>query len=220
MAKRSLCNISMAIALAAAGLGHAQETMVLLANGELAGWKPQKFEKIPKTTQFEIVEEDENPSTGLVLEAVAEDSASGYIMEKDIPFGPDAVLELSYKVFEAVNSEDEKSKAGDDFAFRFYLSSRSLMVHRTLILVHSNQYPAGESWTSPYDGALAKFEVHAISGKGQKGDWVQVRVPVGKLWQEKYGSVPDELVGMAFMVDSDNAHGKMHTRIASISYKT
>lgn len=203
-----------AVALAACAAGNAEER-VLFENGDLSLWTEQAFENIPVHTAFEAVEEE---GVGKVIEAVAADSASGYIIEEEMPFSPGAVLSLKYKVLEATNSEDEKTKPGDDFALRVYITAKRLLQYETLVLVHSSQYPAGERWTSPYSGNLAEFEIFAISDSGREGEWIEDRVHVGRMWQSVFGHFPEEIQGIAFMVDSDNAHGRMHTRIARIAY--
>ena len=144
----NMARMTMVVLLACVPASHAAEKE-LFANGDLSSWEVQTFEKVLRHTQFELVEEQDGPEQGIVLEAVAQDSASGYIMNEKMPFGPNAVFSIAYKVLDVSNPADEQTKAGDDFALRVYLTSKSLLFYRTLVLVHSDQHAAGASWHKP-----------------------------------------------------------------------
>ena len=196
------------------------ETIELFANGDLGSWRVQTFDDLPRHTKYAIIEESTGPKPGRILEGIANDSVSGYIYEHQVPFTREAVFKVTYQVIDGRNPADEKTKAGDDFPLRIYLTAKNFLTYKTLVLVHSLQYPAGETWDSPYSGAFSKFQIHVIASK-QVGtnDWFELEIPVGELWVNSFGENPDMLEGFAFMMDSDNAHGTMHTKLAHIEYK-
>ena len=197
---------------------YAKET--LFANGDLSNWEEQFFDAIPKHTQYQIIADPSNPTnSNLVLEAKANASGSGFILQEKLPFSQDAKLAITYQVVSASNSQDEKTKAGDDFPLRIYLTAKNFLFYTTLVLVHSSQYPSDSNWLSAYSGNVAKFHMYVIKGNEVPiATWEEVEVPVGKIWLEIFGELPDEIDAFSMMVDSDNAMGEMHTKIAQINY--
>ncbi len=177
-------------------------------------WEIANSEKITPTT-YSVVEDD-----GMqVLEAKADMSASGYLTQQKLPFSQQAQIKVTYKLLEANNPNDEKTREGDDFPLRIYLTARSFPIYRTIVLVHALQYNTGDTWTSPYDGALTKFEMYAFAGGDDKfGEWQTATIPVGQLWDQAFGTEEEKLDGFGFMVDSDNSGGSMRTRISKIEY--
>ncbi|MBF2735384.1 MAG: DUF3047 domain-containing protein [Betaproteobacteria bacterium AqS2] len=198
----------------------AQAQDAVFAPGQLEGWRLETFENLPVHTEYREVADPASPA-GRAIEAVADGGVAGYVREEELPFTPAAAVEISYQVLEARNPADERSKAGDDFPLRFYLTAKTgLFRYDTLVLVHALQAAAGDGWANPYSGAIARFEMHAVAGAGDElGEWRTLTVPVGRLWAERFGEVPDELVALGLMVDSDNAGGFMRTRIGEVSYR-
>ena len=198
------------------------ETVVEFGPGQLDGWRLETFPKLTVHTDYAEVDDPSSPAGGRAIDARSAGGVAGYVYESDLPFALDAEVALSYQVVAARNPADERAKAGDDFPLRFYLTAKTgLFSYETLVLVHSLQSPAGSHWTNPYSQRLARFEMHAVAGSEDAlGEWRELVVPVGLYWRERFGSVPDELVALGVMVDSDNAGGMMHTRIAGISYRS
>ena len=193
--------------------------LVLFADGDLSGWKKHSFTDKIKPTEYEIVDMAGAPGSGKVLEAVAQGGASGYIMKRPIEFSPSTKLKVVYKVLAADNQVDEQSKEGDDFPLRIYLTNLSMLGGNTLVLAHTLQTPIGGDWPSPYESALAKFQIFSIENSPADPErWIEVDVPVGQLWQRAFGDHPSALDGVSFMVDSDNTNGNFHTQIDSIIY--
>lgn len=201
--------------------GAAQAEDAAFAPGRLDGWRLETFAKLTVHTEYREVDDPSSPAAGRVIEAVADGGVAGYVREGELPFTAQAAVEISYQVLEARNPADERSKEGDDFPLRFYLTARAgLFSYRTLVLVHALQSPAGSAWTNPYSGTVARFEMHAIAGaEDGLGAWRTLSVPVGRIWAERFGELPDGLDVLGVMVDSDNAGGLMRTRIARISYR-
>lgn len=210
--------ILLAFALAAPTPSLAAEE-VLLADGDLSGWEEHAFTDKIKPTTYAVVEVAGAPGNGRVLDALASSSASGYIMQRKLPFASGSKLLLTYRVLAASNPLDEQTKPGDDFPLRVYLTDLTLLGGDSLVLTHTLQTAAGSRWTSPYSGRLASFELYAIARDLTEGQqWLELEVPVGRLWQQAYADLPAELDGISFMVDSDDTKGEFHTQIARISY--
>ncbi len=202
-------------ALAACSSVQADET-VLMYDGDLSGWQELSNDDGAPLASVEVVEE---AGVGKVLDAVAAGSNSSYSYDKVMPFSEDAVLSLKYKVLEAANDRDERTMAGNDFALKVWLIPNDCdPPYKALILVHSSQHPAGEGWQMLTISDETRFEVLAISDADQEGEWIEQDIHVGRLWQDAFGSLPEEMAGFVFSVDGDNAHGRMHSRIARISY--
>lgn len=195
------------------------ETLVLLGHSKMVEFERQISEKIPNHTVYSWVN-DHTANEFQVLEGVAEAAAAGMVYEHKVPINPNAVLEVTYKVVSASNPADEMTKAGDDFALRIYVTGKSFLIHKTLVMVHSLQYPVNTKWTSPYSSTLVKFEMYAFSGsETELNEWHSLEIPVGQLFNEAFEGDIDSLKAISFMVDSDNAGGKMKTRIARLVYR-
>lgn len=191
----------------------------LLANGEMLELEERRSAAIPNHTTYEWVEDDE---MGTVLEAVADGSSSALLYKRDLPFTPQARLEVTYKVVSAsTNESDERTKAGDDFPLRLYIVRRRMLLFRqVLVLVHSLRNEVGSGWLNPYSNDLAEFRMHAIAGKETGiGQWRHATIEVGRIWREVFGDGFGTIEGIALMVDSDNGGGKMVTRIAKLAYE-
>ena len=194
----------------------ASQDVVLFSDGDLSLWEPAVSDEI-EPTAYSVVEDSEVDSK--VLEANANNSASGYLTQQPLPFSPQAQIKVTYKLLEAVNPENEKTREGDDFPLRIYLTARSFPIYRTIVLVHALQVETGAKWTSPYSGTIARFEMYAFaSGENNFNEWLTATIPVGELWDQAFGTEESELTGFGFMVDSDNSGGNMRTRIANIEY--
>lgn len=206
------------LAAALAGAQAAAETMDLITDGRMADFERQTSDKIPNHTVYEWVDDPGAPG-GRALEGYAEGAAAGMVLEGEFGFSPEATLEVTYSVLEASNPEDEMTKEGDDFPLRLYVSDKTgLLSYSTLVLVNSIQYPAGTAWDSPYSGAVAEFQMHVFAGtESPIGEWRTVTIPVGRLWQERFGD-PSKLIALSFMVDTDNAGGTSRTRIGRLVY--
>ena len=204
--------------ISTASLSTRAETIELINNGNMVEFELQASDKIPNHTKYSWISDD-TASSGTAFEGIAEKSAAGMVYEHKVPLTKDATLEITYQVVDAKNSEDEKTKPGDDFALRLYVTSSSLFSYKTLVMVHSVQYPANEQWVSPYSGAIAKFEMYVFAGtESELGQWHTVKIPVGRLWQQVFADNTDELDAISFMVDSDNAGGRMQTKIEKLTY--
>lgn len=191
------------------------ETIQYLNDGNLTDWTAQGFDNVPKKTDYAVEFDEELNQQVVVIDA--QGSGSGYIRQEPIPFGDGAVLKVVWRLESAQNPKDEKTKPGDDFPIRMYLTDDPSFGADTLVLVQSTQQPAGSSWESPYDGFAAHFQMYAFGGSDTElGTWQTVNIPVGKLWAEKYGSPPSEIGLIGFMGDSDNAGGSSLAKIATI----
>ena len=193
----------------------AQSTHVLLADGDLSEWQQQGFEKVSAGTEYSILTDEDLGEQVVMIES--NQGASGYIRSADLALSADAIVKITWRVDAADNPADEKSKAGDDFPLRIYFADSTSIGADTLTLVHSIQSEAGSMWTSPYSGMLAEFEQYAFGGTGtQLGVWHTTSLPIGKIWAEAFGNLPDKIVLVGFMGDSDNAGGSSQARLARL----
>lgn len=196
------------------------ETIVLLGDGQMDGFASETLPEIARHTEYAWVS-DADAGEDKVLDAQADAAAAALLRQRKIPFSSDAVLEVTYKVIEASNQADERSKAGDDFPLRLYLISNGLLLYKTLVLVHSLQNATGVQWRNPYSSVIAEFQMHVFAGSDVPlGKWHTVEIEVGKVWHQVFGTEVDEMDAFSIMVDSDNGGGRMHTRISRVVYRS
>ena len=193
----------------------AAQVQVLLADGDLEGWQQQGFEKVAERTRYSILNDEQLDGRVIVIES--DGGASGYIRAVDLAIGEESIVNVTWRLDAAVNPADERSRAGDDFPLRIYFSDSTSIGADTLTMVHSIQSDSGSRWTSPYSGMLAEFQMYAIGGRDtQPGVWHTAAVPIGRIWIEEFGELPDRIALIGFMGDSDNAGGSSSARLARI----
>ena len=138
-------------------------------------WRPVHFPKIGKHTRYEVVSLSLEPGGDPqpVFHANADCSASGMALSLgDIDLARTPVLHWWWKLSGGLQIENERSKAGDDFAARVYLlfrfePERASFARRiaqrlgsrlagqelpgsVLSYVWASHAAAGESWPNPY----------------------------------------------------------------------
>ena len=191
------------------------QTHLLLADGNLDDWQEQGFDNVSEHSQYSILRDEELGKEVLLIES--RQSASGYIRSVDLPLRADSIVNITWRVDAASNPADEKSKPGDDFPLRIYFSDSTSIGADTLTLVHSIQSESGSLWTSPYSGMLAEFKLYAFGGSDTRlGAWHTASIPIGKIWSEAFGSLPERIVLVGLMGDSDNAGGSSRARLAEL----
>jgi hypothetical protein len=224
---RGLC---LALWLAAPGLA-AQE--VPIPPPGTGAWQPLAFPKIERHTRYTPADEDGR----LVLVAESECSASGLVYPlDDLDLARTPLLRWRWRVDEALTPANERSRSGDDFAARVYVSfvfeperaslleraARRLaaavwgetMPGRALSYVWSSREPPGALWPNPYTEAS---QMIALASGGAAG-WREAEVDLAADYRRAFGHVAPAPVFLALMTDTDDRCARARARYADFRF--
>ena len=183
------------------------------------GWQALAFPKIERQTRYDTVRED----GGEVLHAESECSASGLLYPlQGVDLAGTPLLRWRWRIDEGLPPADERSKAGDDFAARVYVSfvfepGRASLFERaahglasavygesmpgsSLDYVWASRARIGERWPSPY---TASAQMIAASS-GAPAGWREVEVDLLADYQRAFSHPAPTPLFLALMTDSDN----------------
>lgn len=180
----------------------AQEDLVLLANGNTGGWDYQMFDGIAETSYRAVAGE----GGGKVLQATSRAGASGFTRQLEFNLYDTPWLHFRWRVLQAGANGAEKTRAGDDFAWRLYFVGKSGLEYRVLNLVYAQSAAVGEQWESPYAGFLRNIRLVAAAAHdpARLGQWQTSSVNLGELWRDTFAD--DGRIGLVgLMTDGDNS---------------
>lgn len=179
------------------GLG---ETLVIgdFAAG-LEGWGERSFSG---ETRYRVVEKDGRAA----LEAHADGTASALYRRQRVDLHKTPYLHWRWRVDETLESIDERTEAGDDYAARIYVVRRGGLAFwrtRALNYVWSSNQPVGSRWPNAYGGD--NVQMWAVnSGDDQAGEWVHHVRDVRADFREAFDLEVDTVDGVALMTDADD----------------
>jgi hypothetical protein len=184
------------------------------------GWEPLEFPKIDRHTRYQLV----NHEGEQVVEATANNSASGLIARVSVEPGDSLILRWRWKVSNVLDKGNARSKDGDDYPARIYVAfafepeeagfferAKRKAVEvvfgeelpgNALNYIWANRLPVGEVIANPYTDTTMMVAVN--SGADNTGEWVTVERDIVADYQKAFGKKPPKLVGVAIMSDSDN----------------
>ena len=182
-------------------------------------WKPLTFKKIPKHTQYKLVRDDET----IVVQAISQASASGLTKEVKINLEKYPIIQWRWKVENVIEGSDVKSKEGDDYAARIYITFQ--YDPSRVGFFKKAKYKAGRLllgdipigainyiWesTSPkgtiIDNAFTSFVKMIVieSGEEKVGQWIHEERNLYEDYKKAFGEEPPLVNGVAIMTDTDN----------------
>lgn len=185
-------------------------------------WEPYSFGESYGTTQYSVVQKDGRT----VMHANSSASASGLI--RRVTFDPTTtpIIEWSWTVASVLPMGDARTKSGDDYAARIYvtfmfdpnapLSER--MIYRTVSAlfnevpfrainyIWANKLPQGAHVKNAYSSSVCMIAVQ--SGNASAGAWKEERRDLVEDYRMCFGSEPTKVNGVAIMTDSDNTKGE------------
>jgi len=190
------------------------------ASGFPTRWKPLSFKKIPRHTQYTLEQQGENR----VLKAVSLASASGLYKELDLDLKTYPILSWRWRVENTIQKGDERSKDGDDYAARVYVtfqyeSEKASMWEKTKYeayrLLYGEYPPAGSLnyiWANKLEkGAVIdsaytdRSKMVAVrSGAQGIGRWHAEQRNVYEDYRMFFGKEPPPPAAIAIMTDTDN----------------
>ena len=206
---------------------------VLEPGGLPKGWEPLTFRKIKRHTVYEWSGQDR------AVHAVSSASASGliYRLDRDVATAP--VLRWRWRVSHTIAKGNEKSKAGDDYAARVYVTFKydpakagggtrfkyglvkklygEYPPHSGINYIWANRLPKGESTPNAYTDRLKMVDVR--SGDAEAGRWVAEERNILEDYRKLYNEEPPPLAGIAIMTDTDNTGSEAEAWYADIELR-
>jgi hypothetical protein len=183
------------------------------------GWKPLTFKKVPRHTDYRLVQDGDR----VVIKATSAASASGLIKVVSIDSQQYPIVRWSWRVENILQKSDVTRKAGDDYPARLYITfayePERVSIGRKL------KYKAGRAlfgdipiaalnyiWESKapvgtiVDNAFTDFAKMIVvqSGAERLGSWVEEERNVYEDYKAAFGEQPPMINGIAIMSDTDN----------------
>jgi hypothetical protein len=209
--------LALLVGLSSATAGSAAE--VVLSSPASDAWRTLDFPKIPQHTNYTVVHDDGVDA----FKAEANCSASArYLPLSHIDLTRTPRLRWRWKVEHPLRPNNERVKAGDDFAARVYVlfqfdprhasiwekvrhrlaASRygDLVPGNVISYVWSSREPAGARWESPYAAGSQLISL----GSGALPEWTEETVDVAADYTAAFGHAPPPVLAVAVMTDTDN----------------
>lgn len=183
------------------------------------GWKPLRFKKVPKPTDYSVVRDGDS----VVVRAESRASASGLTRDVSINLKEYPVVAWRWKVANLVAHGDATRKQGDDYAARLYLTfayesdkvswSRKAKYTAGRLLFGDIPIAAiNYIWdrVTPVDtvrpNAYTDFVQMIVveSGGANVGRWMDEERNLFDDYQRAFGGEPPKVNGVAIMTDTDN----------------
>lgn len=188
--------------------------------GSPAGWKPLTFRNIERHTRYSLVREDGNT----VLRADSEAAASGLVREQTIDLKEFPIIEWRWRAGNVLSKADVKTKAGDDYPVRLYitfahdansisLADRAaraiygqLPPRAAINYIWDTRSPVGTTVPNAYTDRVRMIVVE--SGSARVGEWITYRRNLAEDFRKAFGYDAPLVSGIAVMTDTDNTGEK------------
>lgn len=223
----------------------AQETIVIpvthfnLENLDRVDYENPRWSKLelPKrdNTKYRLEEVDDR----IAIKAESMNSASGLVYKVDIDPKEYPIIEWSWKVDEVLEKGNFKSKKGDDYPARIYITFD--YDKKNLNLIDRIKYEAIRTFTS-YDiplrainyiwankaseGTIAPnaytdwvYMIAVETGNNTSGDWKIEIQNIYEDYKKAFGEEPPSITGVAIMTDSDDTKSKAEAYYGDIIFR-
>ncbi len=206
----------------------------LKLGSDLTGWTFQPLRGVKKTTLYTVVNDAETNQHVIEAKAVAGAAALGVRLDVDPKQMPS--LRFKWKVGNLIESSDPRTKEGDDYAARVYVTfatdpGRATFRERTenaffrtlygetppraaLAYVFTHKAKLNEVIVSPFTSRVKKIVVDA--DPASVGKWKSFERDVYADYKRAFGEEPTRISGIAIMVDTDNTHETASARFGDI----
>lgn len=185
-------------------------------------WQPISFAKIDTRTQYDLVRAD----SGMVVRARSDGGASGLATECRIDLTEYPILEWRWKVNGVVEDGNARTKAGDDYPARIYVTFdyddlgfaarvkltalRALgydeIPTRALNYVCTNEVDRPTILPNAYSDWVMMVAVR--SGTEHVGAWRTEHRNVLADYRAAFGGTPPPVNGVVIMTDTDDTNGQ------------
>ena len=199
-----------------------------------ADWQPISFSKIDTKTEYDLVRD----SIGTVVRARSDGGAAGLGTETRIDLTEYPILEWRWKVDSVVQDGNARTKEGDDYPARLYVTFdyeglgfgdkvklvalRALgydeIPTRALNYIWANRVERGGVLENAYTDWVMMVAVR--SGPEHTGQWVTERRNVLDDYRAAFGGDPPPVNGIALMTDTDNTNGTATAYYGDILFRT
>jgi hypothetical protein len=184
------------------------------------GWRPLHFRKIPQHTEYDLV----NDSGIWVVRASSRAAASGYSYPVRVDLHRYPILRWRWKVENVLEAADVRSKSGDDYPARIYITfeydpdsvglwekARYLAARQifgdlpigAITYIWASHAEIGSIVDNAFAGGFVKMIV-VESGPNRAGEWRDETRNVYEDFKRAFGDEPPPVDGLAIMTDTDN----------------
>jgi hypothetical protein len=197
------------------------------------GWTPISFADIDTRTQYDLVRVD----SSVVVRARSDGGASGLVTKRRVDLAEYPILEWRWKVDGVVADGNARTKAGDDYAARLYVTfdyddlgliDRAKLVAlralgydeiptRALNYIWANRVAQETFLENAYTDWVVMVAVR--SGDRHAGTWVTQRRNVLADYRAAFGGDPPPVNGVAIMTDTDNTDGEATAYYGDILFR-
>jgi hypothetical protein len=194
---------------------------------------PISFAEIDTKTQYDLVRAD----SGVVVRARSDGGAAGLATERRIDLTEYPILEWRWKVDGVVEGGNARTKDGDDYPARIYVTFdydglglfdrakltalRALgyddIPTRALNYVWANRVDRYTILENAYTDWVMMVAVR--SGETHTGTWVTERRNVLEDYRAAFGGDPPPVNGVALMTDTDNTNGEATAYYGDIVFR-
>jgi hypothetical protein len=181
-----------------------------------ADWQPLTFKKVRAHTAYNLVQH----SGTVVVEAVANASASGMVRRLRVDPKAYPILEWRWNIANILHRSDLRRKSGDDYPARIYVTfdsdpsqasiadkmARALygadLPHAGLNYIWDSKAAVGTVVSSAYTDRLKMIVVE--SGSDKLNQWLSERRNIYQDYKTAFGEEPPSLSSVAIMTDTDD----------------
>lgn len=199
------------------------------------GWKHQVLPKVKQANRFAIVADEGVP----VLQINSNASASSWLAPLEVPPAQAASLRWRWKVSQSLAASDLRSKAGDDYAARLYVTfdlplerlsgldqlriesarliSGTDIPAASLCYVWGHAQPVGAHGPNPYTDRVHMKVLD--SGAQHAGQWRELRVNLAQDWAQAFGGPMPPVNGIALSADTDNSGSSVQAWFGDVRFE-
>lgn len=203
---------------------------------DMPNWQPLTFDKIPRHSQYELIDDDGST----VLAAVSENAASGLTRKIEIDPQQFPIIKWRWRVNNIIENGDVRKKSGDDYAARIYITfkyqrekagafERAKMAAAKAIYgeyppvaalnyIWANRAPQNSITSNAYTKRVKMIAVQ--SGNENARKWHNETRNILKDYQAAFGKSPPPISGIAIMTDTDNTKSKAHAYFGDIIFES
>ena len=185
------------------------------SGGQLADWQGKSFSD---ETRYELTELDGKQ----VIQARSDGSASGLYRKQRIDLHRYPFLNWEWRIENRLNTNDEQTKSGDDYAARIYVVVSGGMFFwktRALNYVWANASEKQSVWPNAFAGRNAMM-MALRSSQSDVSEWYTEKRNVLQDLKAVFGEDIRYIDAVALMTDTDNSLGRVTAYYGDIFFSS